>query len=237
VAGQLTPACELFSPADIGRYVNESHRNRVIWATSTLCAEAILEAARVEAAGIVAGSVSLLELQRAVAEIRQRTGRARLPLTLLISEGFGSAPMAAERRLCLGAAVGRVIYLDAGERGELAWAEEPEVAFSPDDDGRAAGLSGAQAAGQGGNPAADAGEGDLLPPMGPLTPGLTVRLVDLDHLNQSAIVAGTARTLRLETGAATACVDVRLPDGTLLTVPVLNLEVTGEAEPVAGPRR
>lgn len=229
VCGLLAPAAELFSPADIGRNIDESLRGRVIWATSTLCAEAIVEAARVEAAGIIAGSVSLVVLQAAAAELRQRTGRARLPLTLLISEGFGSAPMAAPFIQALSQAVGQVVYLDPGERDELAWIREPEASFSPGQ-----GPPGANDAvlGEAGGEAPPAGE--TTPALVPLSAGMTVRLVDLDRFNQPAVVVGPPTVTRLETGATATCVAVRLPDGSRAVVPVLNVEILDPARPPGG---
>jgi len=217
VAGLLTPGADLFSPSDIGRVINETHRGRIIWAHSTLCAEAIVEAARVEAAGLIAGSVSLLELQRATAEIRQRTGRARLPLTLLISEGFGSAAMSSAYRQYLSSAVGRTVYLDAAERAELAWTSDPEIAFSP--------AAGAAAAG--GPVAAPVQLGFELggPPAG--TP---VRLVDLDLFGRTGVTRGAPAPHHLETGVSVVAVEVVLDDGLPVVVPLANLEVIGGAE-------
>lgn len=230
VSGILTPGVELFSPADVSRYVSEEQRGRILWANSTVCAEAVIEAARVEVAGIVAGSVALVELMRAAAEITSRTGRARLPLTLLISEGFGSRPMAPLFRRHLSDAVGRTIYLDNPLAVGAGWGRDPEVAFSPE---RVAGTG----------PAMETGHGFGLPQpavcLEPRMPGAgdTVRVVDLDYFGQTGTVTGPVEPHRLSTGVVTQVAQVTLDDGMRVRVPVLNLELLGPAGQAPEPGR
>ena len=214
VAGDLTSAGELFAPADVARHITEGHRGKIIWAYSTLCAEAVLEAARIEAAGLIAGSVSLTELQRATVEVRARTGRDNLPLTLLISEGFGSMPMSAAYRRHLAAAVDRAVYLDPGQAGDPAWPADPEVAFSP------APTETAMATPSSVNGAEPLG--------GPPEPGTPVRILDLEHFGRRATVVGRPRQGRLPTGVTCPVIDVQLEDGIGLTLPIISLEVLAE---------
>ena len=217
VAGTLAPGVELFSAADVGRHITEANRGQIVWALSSICSEAILEAARIEAAGIIAGSVSLVELQKAAAEIRVRTGRARLPLTMLISEGFGSLAMSPVFRRHLSRAVGQAVYVDAGVSGDLSWAADPEVAFSPaprgDSDAAVVRTAGAAPVG------ADAPTVPFIP-----SPGTAVRLVDPDYLGRQGLV----RRIwfgPLSTSVNCLQAEVGLEDGLSVAVPVLNLEI------------
>ncbi len=231
VSGILTPGVELFSPADVSRYVTEEHRARVLWANSTVCAEAVIEAARVEVAGIVAGSIAFTELMRAAAEISSRTGRSRLPLTLLISEGFGSRPMGPLFRRHLSGAVGRTIYLDNPLAAAAGWGRDPEVAFSPPrGEGGAApaprsrtrSLQGdAGSKGTVGSPVA-------LRPRLPAA-GEAVRLVDLDYFGQHGVFTGQIEEQRLSTGVVAQVAQVTLDEGAIVSVPVANLELLGPA--------
>lgn len=227
VAGQLTQGVDLFSPADVSRYIGEEHRGKIIWALSTVCAEAIVEAARVEVAGLVAGSIGLTELVRANAEVASRTGRAQLPLTLLISEGFGSAPMSAEFRRHLGAAVGRDIYLDNPlSGGGPGWARDPVVAFSPDSGQVSEGSPSEQVEGPHGAALPDA----LLRahPRLPV-PGDLVRSVDLDFFGRQGTIAGEPARRRLPTGVICLVAPVTLDDGRITELAVANLEILSPA--------
>lgn len=211
VAGVLRLVPDLFSPADVARNLDETYRGEIVWACSTLCAEAILEAARLEVAGLLAGSVSLLELQRAAGELRQLTGRMGLPLTLVISESFGSATMSPVYRRQLAAAVGRAVYLDPGSTGDRGWRRDPEIAFSPHESATDA--------------AAELGERGVISTLPVLTPGVRVRVVDLDAFGKQGVLAAPPEAVTLETGVLVEAVEVLLEDGERVRVPTQNVEL------------
>jgi hypothetical protein len=220
VAGTLTAGVDLFSPADVSRYIGEEHRGKILWALSTVCAEAIVEAARVEVAGIVAGSIGLTELVRATAEVTARTGRAQLPLTLLISDGFGSAAMSPDFRRHLSGAVGRDIYLDNPvSGGGPGWALDPVVAFSPapaERDGAVAAPAEPSVVKSGGGP--------RLP-----VPGDLVRTIDLEMFGRHGTVSGPLIERRLATGVTLWMAPVTLDDGIATELAVANLELLSGA--------
>lgn len=211
VAGVLRLVPDLFSPADVARNLDETYRGEIVWACSTLCAEAILEAARLEVAGLLAGSVSLIELQRAAGELRQLTGRIGLPLTLVISESFGSAAMSPVYRRQLAAAVGRAVYLDPGSTADHGWARDPEIAFSPHE-----GATDADA---------EFGERSVNCTVPALVPGLRVRVVDLDAFGKQGVLVAPSEAVELETGVVVDAVEVLLEDGERVKVPTQNVEL------------
>lgn len=222
VAGQLAAGAELFAPADAARAVRAEHRGKILWGYSRICAEAMLEAVRVGALGLIGGSLGASELRGVLAQVRQKTGRERLPLTLLVSEGFGSSPMAPAIRRLLADAVGRVVYLDPGTSAGPDWARDPEVTFSATADGAAD------------SPAGSAGAALWTPAVGaaglwtwlgrPLAPGTPVRVCDLDNFGAVGRLVGEAVTQSLPTGAGCPVVEVELEDGTLIRVPLMNVE-------------
>jgi len=226
VAGILTPGVDLFSPADVSRNIGEEQRGRILWALSTVCAEAIVEAARVEVAGIVAGSLGLTELIRASAEVTSRTGRAQLPLTILISDGFGSAAMSPDFRRHLSGAVGRAIYLDNPvPGGGPGWALDPLVAFSPEHAADAAELETTTVT------PAPASAAKAPAPIQPRLPmvGDLVRVVDLEVFGRHGVVTGKLVTRRLSIGTSCLIAPVTLDDGLVVEVPAANLELLSPA--------
>jgi hypothetical protein len=213
VAGPLAAGAELSTSADAARAIRDEHRGMILWSYSRISAEAILEAVRVGALGLIGGSLSASELSGVAGQVRSKTGRERIPLTLLISEGFGSSPLAPEIRRLLAATVGRTVYLDVGLAGSVAGTRDPEVTFS-------APAGGVLAAGGPVNTLADS----ALWLGQPLPPGSPVRLVDMDHFGAVGRTDGEVETSVLPTGVACPVVAVELADGTRVQVPVINVE-------------
>ncbi|MDP2873112.1 MAG: hypothetical protein Q8P31_11325 [Bacillota bacterium] len=228
VAGELAAGAELLAPADAARAVRDEHRGKILWAYSRISAEAILEAVRVGAAGLIGGSVGASELSGAMAQIRRRTGRERIPLTLLISEGFGSAPMSLEVRRSLASAVGHTVYLDAGGPGGLEWTRDPEVTFSSPVCG------GAAPAGPAGGPS---GPGQPEPTAqwlaAPPARGELVRVIDVENFGAVGRIVSEVSTVPLATGVTCPVVAVELGDGTRVKVPVISVERL-DAPPASG---
>jgi|GEM_PF-1944176 len=223
-SGELQAESDLAVSSSAGRAIKEQHRGTVLWARTGVCTEALLEGVRVGAAGILAGSLSPDDLERAVADVRRRSGRERLPLTLMISEGFGTAQMHDALRRTLRAVVGRMVYLDPGLAGSPAWGKDPEVTFSEQPEGRSEGPAGAARAL---DAAPHAREEDRRRPVSlrPL-PGMAVRLVDLDFFGAAARIVAVPGRRRLETGVACEVATVELEDGRVVDVPLVNLELS-----------
>jgi uncharacterized protein (AIM24 family) len=195
VAGQLAPGAELSVPAGAARAIREEHQGKILWGFSRISAEAVLEAVRVGAAGIIGGSLSASELRGVLSQVKQKTGRERIPLTVLISEGFGSAPMAPDVRRHLGDAVGRAVYLDSGGSGGLWWTSDPEITFSS----------------------------TVSAPVEPVAPD-RVRVTDLEWFGAQGRLLAEAKVQALPTGLVCPVVAVELDSGEVIQVPLINVE-------------
>lgn len=198
VAGQLAEGAELSVSANAVRAIRDEHRGKILWSYSRISPEAILEAVRVGALGVIGGSLNVSELRGVLSQVKQKTGRERIPLTVLISEGFGSAAMAPEIRSRLDDAVGRTVYLDAGGSGGLWWTSDPEVTFSS-----VAAVAGERSAPRHGTP---------------------VRVTDLNWFGAQGRLVDGPVSATLPTGAVCPVVDVELDNGSIIRVPLINIE-------------
>ncbi|MGN6565294.1 MAG: hypothetical protein ACTHMU_21760, partial [Thermomicrobiales bacterium] len=125
------------------------------------------------------------------------------PLTLVLTEGFGRAPMAAPLYDTLVESNGEAVSL-CGVTQLAGSLRRPEVLL----------------ASPGSHP-----ENEVSLPIAALTPGTLVRVVDQDHLGLVATVAEPPRRRRLAGSLVLDALEVALPQGGRLTVPTANVEV------------
>jgi hypothetical protein len=179
----------------------------------TVNAAALNKAVQVGVRGIIAGSIEEAELVSWLGVKDSALWRVGLPswqmptvegpLTLVLTEGFGSAAMAAPLYDVLAAADGMQSAVSGLTRlsGGL---RRPEVVVLS----RSAGRSG----------------DDLTLPVASLEPGTAVRLLDHDHLGVLAVVFAAPRRQRLEGDLLTTAVTVTLPNGERMHLPTANVE-------------
>lgn len=180
----------------------------------TVSAAALTKAAQVGVRGVIAGSIEEAELLRWLGAKESTVWRVGLPdwqlpaadapLTLVLTEGFGKASMAAPLYDVLKGADGMQGALSGLTRlsGGL---RRPEVIVLS----RSAGRSGEE----------------VTLPLARLAPGATVRLLDQDHLGVLATVAEGPRRRRLEGDLLLDALAVTLPSGERLDLPTANVEV------------
>lgn len=180
----------------------------------TVNAAALTKAAQVGVRGVIAGAIEEAELLRWLGAKESTVWRvglpdwriptANAPLTLILTEGFGKATMAAPLYEVLKTADGMqgavsgLTQLSGGLR-------RPEVIV----------LS--RSAGRGGE--------ELTLPLARLAPGATVRLLDQDHLGVLATVTEAPRRRRIEGDLLLDALAVTLPSGERLDLPTANVEV------------
>ncbi len=170
--------------------------------------EALERAAEVGAVGMVVGSIDDqaltaylgYELGMAV------TGHEEVPLTVIVTEGFGWLPVAERTHSLLRSLEGRAASLN-GATQVRAGAVRPEIIVARDDvePGAASGRQGAEAG---------------------LRVGAAVRIIRAPYFGATAeVVALPPEPRRIETGARTRVLEARLPDGAVVTVPRANVEL------------
>lgn len=178
----------------------------------TVSATALQKAVQVGAKGVIAGSIEESELLQFLKV--SDTGHWRVglpdwrwpvaaPLTLVLTEGFGRAPMAAPLYDTLVESNGEAVSL-CGVTQLAGSLRRPEVLL----------------ASPGSHP-----ENEVSLPIAALTPGTLVRVVDQDHLGLVATVAEAPRRRRLTGSLVLDALEVALPQGGRLTVPTANVEV------------
>ena len=167
--------------------------------------EALERAAEVGAAGLVVGSIddqtlgSYLGYDLGMAV----TGHEDVPVTVIVTEGFGWLPMAERTHALLRSLEGRAASIN-GATQVRAGAVRPEIIVARE---------GGEAGGEQG-----AGTG--------LRVGAAIRIIRVPHFGATAeVVALPPEPQRIETGARTRVLEARLPNGDLVTVPRANVEL------------
>jgi hypothetical protein len=186
----------------------------VIAAGGTASAAALAKAVQVGARGVIVGSIEENELTsflRVPEGTLWRVGLpdwklpfASSPITIVITEGFGRAAMAAPFYETLAANDGAEISL-CGLTRLAGGLSRPEV------------LLPSRAGMRGGD------ESSL--PVASLSPGATVRLVDQDHLGVIATVREAPRFRRFDGDVLLDALVIDLPNGEPMLVPTANVEV------------
>lgn len=186
----------------------------VIAAGGTASAAALAKAAQVGARGVIVGSIEESELNqflKAPEGVLWRVGLpdwkiplANSPLTIVVTEGFGRAAMAAPFYDTLVANDGAEISL-CGTTRLAGGLSRPEVILPSRGGGRS-------------------GDDSSLP-VATLSPGATVRLVDQDHLGVIATVREAPRYRRFDGDVLLDALVIDLPNGEPMLVPTANVEV------------
>ena len=170
--------------------------------------EALERAAEVGAAGMVVGSIDDYaltgylgyDLGMAV------TGHEDVPMTVIVTEGFGWLPLAERTHSLLRSLEGRAASIN-GATQVRAGAVRPEIIVAREETGA--------------SPAA----GDRDPAAG-LRIGAPVRIIRAPHFGVTAeVVALPADPQPIATGARTRVLNARLPNGDTVTVPRANVEL------------
>ncbi len=176
-------------------------------------AAALRKAARAGAVGVIVGSIAEGELRDFLQVGNQglwrvglpdwRLPAATTPLTIVVTEGFGRRPMAAPLYDALVAAGGGPVAL-RGATSLIRPLSRPEVLL----------------------PAGVRHERDESePPIAALVPGATVRIVDQERLGTVGTVHDAPRRRRIAGDLVVEALEVDLPDGARLLLPVANVEV------------
>ncbi|MDQ7793514.1 MAG: hypothetical protein RDU89_03750 [bacterium] len=188
-------------------HVRDDDRGRVLVGGSLVSQEAIRKAIAVEVAALVAGGVvdqdltDLLGRSIGVAI----TGHEDIPLTLLVTEGFGPMPMAPRTLQLLQALDGQTACVN-GATQIRAGVLRPEIIIPYPD--RPAG-----------------GEPSVCQATG-LAPGTLVRIIREPAFGKLARVRELPPELvAIETEARVRVLRARLEDGAVLTVPRANVEI------------
>ncbi len=189
-------------------------RDAVIVGGAKLTTEAVRRAAAAGARGIVCGGMDHLDL---VAIAGQEigvgiTGQEDIPLTIVLTEGFGLMPMAEWTFELLRANEGRLVSFN-GTTQVRAGVIRPEVIIPFSGDGPAR------------TEAVESG-GQVVRVARGLAPGATVRVLRKPYFGMWGEVDEVpVAPERLETEALVRVVRVRLQDGRTVTVPQENVEV------------
>lgn len=185
----------------------------VLAAGGSVNAAALQKAVQVGVKGIIVGSIEERELVSFLNVQRHTLWRVGLPdwrlpavgapLTIVVTEGFGRAPMAEALYETLVAGDASQVSLN-GTTVIIDGLRRPEVLLT--------GGSGRGAVSE-----------DL--PVAALVPGATVRLIDHAHLGAIVTVQEAPRRRRLEGDLIVDALEVQLADGERLVVPTANVEV------------
>ncbi len=166
--------------------------------------EALLQAADAGAAGLVVGSIDDhaltgylgYDLGMAV------TGHEEVPMTVIVTEGFGWLPLAERTHSLLRSLEGRAASIN-GATQVRAGAVRPEIIVARE----------------------EAGSADREPSAG-LRVGASVRIIRDPHFGATAqVVALPAEPRPIATGARARVLEARLPNGDLAIVPRANVEL------------
>ena len=182
----------------------------VVIGGATASAAALARAAAAGAAGVVVGAIDDSVLREFVGyDIGVAiTGQERVPFTLILTEGFGSLPMAQRTFTLLQSLEGKVASID-GATQIRAGVIRPEILVPGD-----AAAPGAVA------------EGVV---QQVLAPGSRVRVIREPLFGQLAKVAALPAELReIETEARVRVAEVELDDGQRVVIPRANLEIIEE---------
>lgn len=190
--------------------ITEAHEGRVIVAGRRATLEGLRRAVDVGACGIICGGVDHLDLVEWLGQEIEVgiTGQEDLDFTLILTEGFGTAPMDGSVFATLSAAEGRVASVN-GSTHVRAGVIRPEVVIA-------------------GPPVqtADVATGVTAVPGPVLTEGTAVRLIGPRRFGQRGrVVEVPVERQVLDTEARVKVVRVRLEDGTVISVPQANVEV------------
>lgn len=176
-------------------------------------AAALRKAAQVGAKGVIIGSIEERELAAFLKTESQALWRVGLPdwrlpaatspLTIVVTEGFGQSPMAQPLYDTLVAGDSEQVSL-CGLTRIANTLSRPEVLVSSGS-GR------------------DQEEGGL--PIAALVPGATVRIIDQDHLGAVGTISEAPRRRRLGGDLVVEALEVDLPNGGRMVLPVANVEV------------
>jgi len=194
-------------------------RDQVIVAGAKITAEALRRAVSGGARGVIAGGIDQIDL---VAYAGQEitvgiTGQEDVPLSVVLTEGFGTMPMADWTFDLLREHAGKLVSLN-GTTQVRAGVIRPELIISldsrPSDRGQSNAAETAPAV---------AAERELTDD---LTVGAVVRVLRKPYFGLwGEIIAVPTEPERLETEAVARVVRVRLQDGQVITVPQENVEV------------
>jgi glycine cleavage system H lipoate-binding protein len=185
-------------------------RDQILVAGAHVTLAAARKAAAGGARGIVCGAMDHLDL---VSYVGQEigvgiTGQEDVPMSIILTEGFGRMPMAAPAFELLREHQGKLASAN-GSTQVRAGVIRPEIIIplgdpEPSDD----------------DPA------ETATPQEALLPGVRVRILRKPHFGQwGQVVEVPTRPERLETEAIVRVVHVRLDDGRRVTVPQSNVEV------------
>jgi hypothetical protein len=184
--------------------------------------KALRRAADVGVRGIISGGADSLDLVRLIGmEIGVGiTGQEDIPLTVVLTEGFGRMSMAAPVFALLSAGAGRIVSLN-GSTQLRAGVIRPEVIIA-DDPGQATDR-GYDALGAGGDAQTASG---LVEGAGESTAGRRARVVAKPYFGAWGYVEGPPeQDSTLESGITATTVVVRLDDGRAVRVAKNNIEV------------
>lgn len=199
---------------DVGR-INESMRNKIVVGGAFADAQTIKRAARVGAAGLVVGAIhdrdlrDLLGYDLGVAitgsEQILLDGEERAPLTLVLTEGFGTIPMAAKTFQLFSAHQGQKASI-SGATQIRAGVIRPEVIIP--------------------QPAAAAKVVASAPEREGIHIGDPVRIIRDPLFGRIGQVSGLPPELqRIPTESEVRVLEVRFPDGKTTVIPRANIEV------------
>jgi len=168
--------------------------------------DALAGAIRVRAAGVVGGSINDADLKKLLGyDIGVAiTGREALPLSIIVTEGFGNVPMATRTFELLQSLEGERASVN-GATQIRAGVIRPEIIVARFDEQQDAVLPAAQT---------------------DLGIGAPIRLIREPFFGELAEVSGLpSEPQRIETGAVVRVLDARLSDGRMITVPRANAEL------------
>jgi hypothetical protein len=189
--------------------IDHTHAGKVLLAGSLVTADALERASAFGVAGIVTGGVHDTELSRWLGQetVLADTTHLDAPLTLVVTGGFGRAPMETETFALLAAHRGRTACL-SGLTRVRAGARRPEVIIPLDEDPRTA----------------------VAPSSPPsLQIGARVMVVRSPWFGCIGRVGALpVEPVRMECGARCLVAHVDLDDGVTAAIPRANLEVLGE---------
>jgi hypothetical protein len=202
-------------------HIHEAHRGAVVAGGCRRHAAALARAAEVGAVGVVSAAIRDEDLTAFVGrEIGVAiTGRENVPLTLVLTEGFGELRMAARTARLLESLEEREVSLN-GATQIRAGVQRPEVVCPLVESGDI-GTEGRTDAGAGRSGAGEAG------PV--LAEGAPVRLVRAPYFGRLGRVdALPPEPQRIPTGAVVRVLEAELEDGRRVVVPRANVELIVE---------
>jgi len=177
----------------------------IIVGGNSISYEAVKKAVRCGVVGIICGSIDDKVLAKYVGYTISLpiTGKEDIPTTLIITEGFGSLPMAPQTYSKLYSLQGNIASI-TGKTHIRAEITRPEIIIACDSKTT--------------NTVSASNNTDL-------TPGAAVRIMSQAHLGQTGKVVGIGASLdELQSEVKSAVLHVALPDGQQVLIPRANLE-------------